>query len=141
MPSKWLVKTEPGTYSFDDLIEDKKTVWNGITNNLALIHMRNMKKGDLLFVYHTGRTRSVVGIAEVVRGPYRRSSTRDPNTVVVDVKARNRLNKHVSLKEIRKDRRLAAFDLVKVPRLSVMPVAPGLWNIIIKMGQGLASIQ
>ena len=83
----WLFKTEPNDYSFDDLLRDKKTVWDGVGNNTALMHMRNVKKGDSVFVYHTGKDKHIAGIASVVRGPYPDPKLDDEKRIVVDIKA------------------------------------------------------
>ena len=87
MPGYWLLKTEPSDYSYADLKKDKKTIWDGVSNNLALKHLRNMKKGDLAFIYHTGKERTLVGVAEVVSNPYPDPKKKDPMLAVVDVKA------------------------------------------------------
>src|SRR5690348_3093402 len=99
----WLFKTEPSTYSWDDLARDKKTVWNGVTNNTALKHIRSMKQGDLALVYHTGDVRAAVGIAAIASDPYPDPKESDPKRVVVDLKPKKKLPHHVTLDTIKAD--------------------------------------
>jgi len=130
----WLLKTEPGDYSYTDLEKDKRTVWDGVGNNQALLFMRSMKKGDQAFVYHTGKEKAIVGIAEVVRGAYPDPNEDDPKLVVVDIKAKNRLQSNVSLASIKADPDFVDFHLVRISRLSAMPVTSKLWKKILAMG-------
>ena len=129
----WLFKEEPSHYSFDDLVHDKKTVWAGIENNLALIHLRNVAKGDRVFFYHTGDERAVVGTMKVVKGPYADPKRNDPRLVVVDVKPVARLARPVTLAEIKTNAKFADFALAKISRLSIMPVTPDQWLEIVRM--------
>ncbi len=133
MPQYWLLKTEPSDYSYADLSRDGKTVWDGVSNNLALKHLRNMKAGDLAFLYHTGKERALVGIAEVISGPYPDPKKNDPKLAVVDVKAREELPQSVSLAEVKADSEFSDFLLVRLPRLSVMPVTSPQWNRLLAM--------
>ena len=126
----WLIKEEPTHYSFDDLVRDKRTTWDGVRNNLALIHLREMAKDDRVFYYHTGKEKAVVGIAEVVKGAYADPDAGDPRFVVVDVKPLEKLARPVSLAEIKKNRKLADLPLVRISRLSVMPVTRDQWREI-----------
>jgi len=135
MPQYWLLKTEPSVYSFDDLKKDRRTVWDGVSNNLALKHLRGMKRSDLALIYHTGAARAVVGIAEIGSDPYSDPKGKDARLVVVDVKAREELARHVSLAEIKSDPFFSDFPLVRLPRLSVMPVDPGYWKRILVMAK------
>ena len=130
MAAKWLLKSDPDEYSFDDLVRDGKTVWEGVSNNLALINLRNIRRGDLALVYHTGKERAVVGLAEITSDPYPDPKKKDPRLVVVEVEAKENLARPVSLDEIKKDAGLKDFDLVRLPRLSVMPVSERQWNAI-----------
>jgi predicted RNA-binding protein with PUA-like domain len=118
----WLFKEEPDHYSLDDLFRDKRTVWAGIENNLALKHLRSVKKGDRVLYYHTGKEKSVVGVMEVIKDPYRDPARDDDRFVVVDVKPIRRLERPVSLAEIKSNPKFADFALVRISRLSVMPV-------------------
>jgi len=131
--SFWLLKTEPGTYAFSDLERDGKTRWDGVSNNLALKNLRMMTKGDLVLIYHTGEERSIVGIAEVVSAPYADPKAKDSRLVVVDIKAKKALKTPVPLSEIRKKKELSDFVLVRLPRLSVMPVTEKQWNLLLQM--------
>src|SRR5437868_15386480 len=97
----WLLKTEPDCYSFADLERDKKTVWDGVANNLALKYLRQMKKGDQALIYHTGDVRAVVGVADVTSNAYVDPKETDPKLAVVDIKPKRRLGKPVSLAEIK----------------------------------------
>jgi len=128
--SKWLLKSDPDEYSFDDLVRDGKTVWEGVSNNLALKNLRNIRRGELALVYHTGKERAVVGLAEFTSDPYPDPKKRDPRLVVVGVAAKEKLARPVSLDEIKKHADLKDFDLVRLPRLSVMPVSERHWNAI-----------
>jgi predicted RNA-binding protein with PUA-like domain len=131
----WLFKEEPTHYAYDDLVRDKKTVWDGVENNLALKHLRAVKKGDRVLYYHTGDEKAVVGIMEVTKGPYADPRHGDPRLVVVDVKPVRRLDRPVRLAEIKADRKFADFALVKISRLSVMPVTSDQWDEIERMSK------
>lgn len=130
MANRWLFKTEPTAYSFQQLQRDQKTVWDGVKNNLALKHLKEIKKGDSILVYHTGEEKAAVGIARAVSGAYPDPSKKDPKLLVVDIEARKPLPRPVTLAEIKADSRLAQFDLVRLPRLSVMPVTEEQWNLL-----------
>ena len=123
MPSYWIVKTEPSTYSFDDLARQKTAVWDGVKNNLALKHLRQMNPGDGVLVYHTGDEKAVVGVAEATSEAYPDPKQKDPKLVVVDLRAVGRLTRPVPLAEIKKDRAFADLALVRMGRLSVMPAS------------------
>ena len=133
MSNYWLLKTEPTVYSFADLERDGKTVWDGVANALALKHLRATKKGDLAFIYHTGDERQIVGIAEIASEPYPDPKQKDPKLVVIDLKPRKRLHRPVALAEIKARKEFADWELVRMGRLSVMPVSPERWTRLIKM--------
>ena len=133
MSAKWLFKSDPDTYSFADLERDGRTVWDGVSNDLALKHLRSVRRGDQALIYHTGDEKAVVGLAEVVSGAYADPKQKDPRLVVVDLEARERLARPVSLDEIKKQSALKDFDLVRLPRLSVMPVSETQWDAIMKL--------
>ena len=118
----WLFKEEPDHYSFDQLLRDKRATWSGVKNNTALMHLRSIKKGDSVFYYHTGKEKAVVGVMKIAKGPYADPKQDDPRLVVVDVKPIRRLNRAVSLAEIKANSKFADFALVRISRLSVMPV-------------------
>jgi predicted RNA-binding protein with PUA-like domain len=126
----WLLKTEPHCYSYADLERDKKTTWDGIANNLALKYMREVKKGDLAFIYHTGDERAVVGVCEVTSDPYVDPKLNDPKMVAFDIKPKRKLSKPVTLGEIKAHSGLQEFLLVKMGRLSVLPVTAEQWELI-----------
>jgi predicted RNA-binding protein with PUA-like domain len=129
----WLLKTEPDCYSWDQLVADKKTRWDGVTNALALKHIRNMKKGDTAFVYHTGDERAVIGIAEVLSAAYPDPKAESDRIVVVDLKPLKKLKNPVTLDAIKSDPTFAGWELVRISRLSVMPVPPAMWKRIEKL--------
>lgn len=126
----WLLKTEPTCYSWDKLIQDKKTAWDGVNNALALKHLRTIKKGDLALIYHTGDERQAVGLAEIVSGPYPDPKEGDDRLVVVDVKPKRKLKRPVTLDEIKSDPAFAGWDLLRISRLSVVPVPDAMWKRI-----------
>lgn len=128
--SYWLLKTEPDCYSYDDLIKDKKTAWDGVSNALALKHIRSMKKGDLALIYHTGDERQAVGLAEVASNPYPDPKEEDEKLVVVDVKSKKKLRRPVTLDEIKADPAFNGWDLLRISRLSVVPVPEAMWKRI-----------
>ncbi len=123
----WLLKSEPDVYSFDDLVRDKRTEWDGVANNTALKHIRSMKKGDLALIYHTGDERAAIGIAEVVSGPHQDPKETDPKLVVVTVEAKQKLSRPVTLSEIKADPAFAGWDLIRIGRLSVVPTSEKMW--------------
>ena len=138
MVNYWLAKQEPSGprgYNILQLKEDKKTIWDGVHNNLALKHIRNMKKGDLVFFYHTGDERQVVGIMSVTSNPYPNPEEDNERFVVVDVKFKSLLTKSVGLDEIKKQKGLENWELLRISRLSVMPVPRSIWDLIIKMSK------
>jgi predicted RNA-binding protein with PUA-like domain len=131
----WLLKTEPDCYAWEQLAADKRTVWDGITNALALKHLRTFKKGDLVLIYHTGDERRVLGVAEVVKGPYGDPAQDDEKLAVVDVKARHALRRPVTLDEIKADPAFAGWDLLRNSRLGVVPVPEAMWKRLEKLSE------
>ena len=129
----WLLKTEPETYSYADLERDGATVWDGVSNNAALKHIRDMRPGDLALIYHTGDERRAVGLAEVTSPPYPDPRLDDPKLVVVDVKALRALRRPVTLADVKADPALADFALVRQGRLSVVLVSPEQWRRLMAM--------
>jgi len=134
----WLAKQEPSGprgYNVLQLQKDKKTMWDGVHNNLALKHIRNMKKDDLVFFYHTGDERQVVGIMSVISNPYPNPEEENKRFVVVDVKFKKLLKIPVTLDSIKKQKKFKDWELLRISRLSVMPVPKIIWDDIIKMSQ------
>lgn len=129
----WLVKSEPSVYSWDQFVKEKQTFWNGVRNYAARNNMRAMKKGDLVLYYHSNEGVEIVGIAKVVKEAYQDPTTDDTAWVVVDLKPVKKLKKAVPLNDIKKDKRLANMDLVRLGRLSVQTVKDGEWAIIMEM--------
>lgn len=135
MAGRWLVKTEPGTYSWADLERDGRTVWDGVKNALALKHLNAVAKGDEVLVYHTGDEKAAVGIARAARGAYPDPKQKDARLVVVDLEPVRPLSRPVSLAGMRASAALEGFDLLRLPRLSVMPVSAAQWAEILRMAK------
>lgn len=130
----WLVKSEPATYSWQKLIADGKTFWDGVRNYAARNHLRAMKKGDKVLFYHSNEGMEVVGIAKVDKTHYQDPTTTDPNWVVVDLVPFKPLKKPVTLQQIKADAALKQVYLVRQPRLSVMPLSKEEFDHIVTMG-------
>jgi predicted RNA-binding protein with PUA-like domain len=126
--ANWLLKTEPDCYAWDNLVADKRASWDGVSNALALKHIRSMKKGDLALIYHTGGERQAVGIAEITSDPYPDPAEDDEKRVVVDLKPKKKLAAPVTLDAIKSDPSFAGWDLLRIGRLSVVPVPPAMWK-------------
>lgn len=126
----WLAKTEPESYSYDDLERLGRDRWNGVKNFTALKHINNMKPGDLIFIYHTGKEKAIVGVAEVVSQPYPDPTETDKRFIVADVEPRYRLDRPVSLAEIKQNPVFDEWELVRQSRLSVMPVTTEYWSLV-----------
>ncbi len=129
----WLVKSEPSAYSWDQLVTDKQTVWSGVRNYAARINLRAMKKGDEALYYHSNEGVEIVGIAKIIKEAYQDPTTEDDRWVAVDIKPVKKLKKSVPLDLIKKDKRLANMDLVRLGRLSVQTVKEEEWKIIMDM--------
>ncbi|MUH00558.1 EVE domain-containing protein [Scytonema sp. UIC 10036] len=129
----WLLKTEPEEYSYSNLEKDGEGVWDGVSNALALKHLRTMEIGDLALIYHTGKERQVVGIAEVVSQPYPDPKLDDPKRVVVRLKAVQKVKQLVTLSQIKQDSHFENFDLLRLPRLSVVPVSEFYWQRLLQL--------
>jgi predicted RNA-binding protein with PUA-like domain len=121
-PAAWLLKTEPSTYSWDDLVREKRAVWDGVTNPVALANLRRMAKGDPVVIYHTGGEKSAVGLGRVVRTAYPDPKAKDERLVVVDIEAGKPLPRPVTLAEIKADPAFRESPLVRQGRLSVVPL-------------------
>jgi predicted RNA-binding protein with PUA-like domain len=132
--SYWLLKTEPDSYSWEDLVRAKRTVWDGVSNALALKHIRTMKKGDLALIYHTGDQRTAVGIAEIVSNPYPDPKEEDERLAVVDLKPKRKLPRGVTISDIKADPTFAGWDFIRIGRLSVVPVPEKMWKRIEQLG-------
>lgn len=131
--SYWLVKSEPNVYSFDDLVKEKQTVWSGVRNYAARIHLNTMKKGDEVLFYHSNEGTDIVGIAKVVKESYPDPTTDDDRWVAVDLKPVKKVKKPVTLSQIKTDKRLQEMALVRLGRLSVQPVTEKEWKIVMEM--------
>jgi predicted RNA-binding protein with PUA-like domain len=129
----WLFKEEPTHYSYDALVKDKKTMWSGVKNPLAQKHLRSVKKDDRIFYYHTGDEKSVVGIAKALADAYPDPSDKSGKHSVVDVAPVKKLPRAVTLAEIKADSSFKDFPLVRISRLSVMPVTDAEWTRIVGM--------
>jgi predicted RNA-binding protein with PUA-like domain len=129
----WLVKSEPGTFSWDDLVRDKKTVWDGVRNFQARNNLKNMKKGDLAFFYHSGEDKAIVGIGKIVQEGY--PEPNDNNWIAVDIASDKKLKNPVTLAQIKADKRLANMVLVRASRLSVQPVKADEFDLIMALSE------
>ncbi len=129
----WLVKQEPEKYSFDDLVKDKKTIWDGVRNYQARNNLREMKKGDSVLFYHSVSEKSVVGVAEVSKEHFPDPS--DEKWSVVEIKAVEKLRNSVTLEQIKSDKKLQEIALIKQSRLSVMPLKKSEFDAILKMSK------
>jgi len=128
MATRWLFKTEPSVYSYQQLVKDKKTMWDGVKNNLALKNLKDIKKGDEILIYHTGDEKAAVGIARALGGAYPDPSQKNPRMLVVDIEAVKMLPRPVTLAEVKANKKLANFDLVRLSRRSIMKVSDEKWN-------------
>jgi len=134
--STFLLKTEPSDYSYDDLVRDRKTVWDGVANPAALKQMRAARKGDLAFIYHTGKEKRIAGLAELASDPYPDPKKKSESAVVFDLKPKKKATKDYTLADAKADERFEGFALVRQPRLSAMEVPADLAKII-RAGAGL----
>lgn len=133
---RWLVKEEPSNYNFAQFLADGSTVWSGVKNPLAQRNLRGMKKGDRVFYYHTGNEKAIVGTAKVTTVAYPDPKDTSGKLVVVELAADKKLQRPVTLAEIKASGRFADFPLVRLPRLSVMPVTDDQWDAIEAMARG-----
>lgn len=129
----WLVKTEPGVYSYDDLVRDKKTFWDGVRNYQARNNLKAMKKGDRVLIYHSVKERQVVGIAEVKKEHYPDPTAKDGDWVVVDLSPREKFKRPVTLETIKSMASLLQTALIRQSRLSVMPLTGEEYNTIVTL--------
>jgi predicted RNA-binding protein with PUA-like domain len=136
--SYWMVKQEPETYSWDDLVQDGKTDWSGVRNYQARNNLRGMKVGDRVLFYHSGKGKEVVGLAEVVKSAYRDPTADDDQWVAVDLKPVKPLTNPVQLAAIRHDKRLSQLPLIRQSQLSVMALTKEEFDVIVAMGNGKA---
>jgi predicted RNA-binding protein with PUA-like domain len=133
---KWLVKEEPEHYSFDQFVADRSTVWSGVKNPLAQKHLRSMKEGESVFYYHTGKEKAIVGTAKVASEPRPDPKDAAGRQFVVELEPGKKLPRPVTLAEIKAGGKFADFPLVRLPRLSVMPVTEAQWLAIERMARG-----
>jgi predicted RNA-binding protein with PUA-like domain len=133
--AQWLVKEEPDHYGFDQLVRDRKTIWAGVRNPLAQKHLRSIRRGDRIFYYHTGKEKAVVATAKAVSDSYPDPNDASGKLVVVDIVPDKKLPRPVTLAEIKSDKAFASFPLVRMSRLSVMPVTDAEWTRIEAMSR------
>lgn len=131
--ARYLVKTEPSTYSFADLTRDKKTVWDGVSNPVALKHLAAIKKGDTVIVYHTGDEKQAVGLAVAASDAYPDPKAGNPKVVVVDLKPDKPLKTPVTLAQVKADAVLKGNDLARLPRLSVIPFSEAQYQRLLEL--------
>ena len=132
----WLFKTEPSEYSYADLARDKRAVWEGVSNATALIHLRAVKRGDDVIVYHTGNEKSVVGLARVTRAAYPDPKLQDPKRVVVNLEPVRAFETRLPIAAFRTDRVLRTTELVRNSRLSVMPLSAAHYARVLEQAGG-----
>jgi predicted RNA-binding protein with PUA-like domain len=130
----WILKTDADSYPFDELERERRTVWDGVTNALALKHIRSMAPGDAALIYHSNVGKKLVGLARVASAPYPDPKRQDPKLVVVDLEADRRLPKQVALAAIKADPTFSDLGLVRMSRLSVIPVPADQWKKLLAMG-------
>lgn len=138
MVNYWLAKQEPDGprgYNFETLKKDKTTIWDGVHNNLALKHMREMKNGDLVLFYHTGVERQVVGIMQVISEPYSNPKEDNKRFLVVNVQYKKSFKRSITLTEMKKQKTFQNWELIRISRLSIMPVPKHIWNTIIDLSK------
>ena len=133
MARHWILKTEPSTYGFPDLVRERRTRWEGVSNAVALKHLRSMLEGDDALIYHTGNEKSLIGLARIASAPYPDPARKDERLVVVDVEAGKPLPRPISLAEIKADPAFKDLGLVRLSRLSVVPVEPDKWKRLLAM--------
>ena len=133
--AQWLVKEEPDNYGYDQLVRDGKTVWAGVRNPLAQKHLRDIRRGDRIFYYHTGKEKAVIAVAHAGSDAYPDPNDGSGKRFVVDVLPAKKLPRPVTLAEIKADKAFATFLLVRLSRLSVMPVTDAEWSRIEKMSR------
>jgi predicted RNA-binding protein with PUA-like domain len=134
MPNYWILKTDADTYDFDRLARERRTVWDGVSNALALKHIRAMAKGDSALIYHSGDEKALVGLARIASDPYADPKSDDPRLAVVDIEAGEPLARPVPLSAIKADPAFADLGLVRMSRLSVIPVPAAQWKRLLGMG-------
>lgn len=132
----WLFKTEPSTYSYDTLVREGKAVWDGVSNPVALKNLRACKKGDRVIIYHTGDEKALIGLAEITREAYPDPKQKNEKLVVVEIKPGKKLKRPVTLAEVKARKEFADFALVRLPRLSVMPVTDSQYALLMKLAEG-----
>ena len=131
----WLVKSEPSIYSWDDFVNEGKTVWSGVRNYAARLHLRAMQKGDKVLYYHSNEGLDIVGIATVIKEHYLDPTTDDDRWVAVDIKPLKKLKYPVSIKQVKEDKRLKEMALLRISRLSVQPVTADEWKVIMELAK------
>ena len=129
----FLVKTEPSTYSFADLVRDKKAVWDGVSNPVALKHLATIRKGDTVVIYHTGDEKQAVGLAVATSDPYPDPKLADPRRLVIDLKPERPLPRAVTLAQVKADPVLQGTELARLPRLSVMPFSAAQFQKLLRL--------
>jgi predicted RNA-binding protein with PUA-like domain len=129
----WLLKTEPSVYSFEDLLETEREVWDGITNPLALKYLGTAQAGDLALIYHTGDVKAAVGLARILGAPYPNPMEQNPKHVVVDIEPVRALARPVTLQAMKENPQLKGFEMLRIPRLSFVPVSRDHWRVLMKM--------
>lgn len=131
----WLVKTEPHEYSYDDLERARRDMWDGVRNHAAQKHLRAMQPGDQVLIYHTGNERAIIGVGEVATSAYSDPTDTTGRAQAVDIVPLGRLKRPIALVEIKQLPEFGTWELVRLPRLSVMPVPPDVWSRLMQLAQ------
>ena len=131
----WLMKSEPGAYSWDDMLKDGRTYWDGVRNYTARNNMKSMKVGDRAFFYHSVKEKTIIGVVKIVKEYYQDPTTDDDRWVVVDIEPELTLNNPITLEQVKSDDRLSDMVLVKQSRLSVQPVTKEEFDIIMNLAK------
>lgn len=133
--NRWLFKTDPDTYRWNNLLNVERETWDGVLNHLALKYLRLVKKGDQIFIYHSGDDKAIVGVAKAVSNSYPDPSGKNPKLVVVDIVAQEELKKPVTLSEVKANKKLGSWELVRFSRLSVMPTTQVQWEEVLRLAR------
>jgi predicted RNA-binding protein with PUA-like domain len=131
----WLLKTDPAVYTWDKLVEDRKTIWNQVKNTLALKDLRNIRLGDMLAIYQNGAEQAIIGLAEAVSDPFKDPDSEDVRKYVLEVKPVKKLNRPIALWEMRNNPKLNDFDLLNIPEMNVYSVDEDIWHELLIMGK------
>ena len=135
MMKHWLLKTDPANYSWDNLIEERKTIWRQVQNTLALKELRNIKMGDILAIYHNGDEQMLIGMAEATSEPYKDPESEDIRKYVIEIKPIKKFTQSVALWEMKNNSKLKNFDLINIPEMNVYAINEDVWHELLVMSK------